>query len=26
VGIMALGPGPLSLDRLISGWFYPRDI
>ncbi|WP_454873241.1 DoxX family protein [Paraburkholderia xenovorans] len=24
VGIMALGPGPLSLDRLISRWSYPR--
>ena len=26
VGILALGPGPLSLDRLINRWFYPRDI
>ncbi len=26
VGIMALGPGPLSLDCLISRWLYPRDI
>ncbi|WP_213763955.1 DoxX family protein [Caballeronia sp. dw_19] len=26
VGIMALGPGPLSLDRLIKRWLYPRDI
>lgn len=24
LGIMALGPGPLSLDRLISQWFYRR--
>jgi len=26
VGIMALGPGPLSLDRLINRWSYSRDI
>jgi putative oxidoreductase len=26
VGIMALGAGPLSLDRLINRWVYPRDI
>ncbi len=26
VGIMALGPGPLSLDRWINRWSYPRDI
>ncbi len=25
VGIMALGPGFLSLDRLINRWVYPRD-
>ncbi|MDR8396526.1 DoxX family protein [Paraburkholderia sp. USG1] len=24
VGIMALGPGALSLDRLIAHWLYPR--
>lgn len=26
VAIMALGAGPVSLDRLISRWFYQRDI
>ncbi|SDC87486.1 DoxX family protein [Paraburkholderia lycopersici] len=26
VGIMALGPGPLSIDRPISQWFYRRAI
>jgi putative oxidoreductase len=24
LGIMALGPGPVSLDRLIERWFVPR--
>jgi putative oxidoreductase len=26
MGIMALGPGPLSLDRLIERWLYRRNI
>jgi putative oxidoreductase len=26
VGIMALGPGPLSLDCLINRWLNPRNI
>lgn len=26
VAIMALGAGPVSLDRLIRRWFHPRDI
>lgn len=25
VGIMALGAGPLSLDRVITGWLSPRE-
>jgi len=26
VAVMALGPGPLSVDRLINRWLYPGDI
>lgn len=26
IGIMALGPGPVSLDGLINRWFYSRTI